>query len=99
MNAIYILLAIALLFTGIYVYSYYSEYLENTKQNRIRKKKGLEEEQYQAEKAKKQQIRDEKFKHLSKRSKEIQQELKKLEEMKQERLRREQTKNYGSPDK
>ena len=77
-----ILTAIALLFTGIYIYSYSFEYFQKLRENRKLKKQLDKEALIKEQIAFKDKVREEKFQKLSQRSTEIKQELNRLAEFK-----------------
>lgn len=77
-----ILTAIALLFAGIYIYSYSFEYFQKLRENRKIKKRLKKEALINEQKAFKEKAREEKFQKLSQRSDEIKQELNRLSEFK-----------------
>lgn len=75
-----ILTAIALLFAGMYVYSYSFEYFQKLKENRKLKKQLEKDALINQQKAFNEKSREEYSEKLSQRSKEIKDEIKKLAE-------------------
>ena len=84
-----ILVALAIMFTCIYIYSYSFEYFQKLRENRKLKRNALiDEHKAFADKARK-----EKYQKISERSKEIHEELKRLTEFKNELKERQKMKN------
>jgi len=81
-NGAIILTAIALLFLGMYVYSYSFEYFQKLKENRKLRKQLEKEELINQQKAFNKKSREEYSQKLSQRSNEIKDELKRLAEFK-----------------
>jgi len=77
-----ILTAIALLFIGMYVYSYSFEYFQKLKEDRKQKRRLAKEAQINEYKALNEKARKEKSQKLSQRSQEIKEELQRLAEFK-----------------
>lgn len=85
-NGYVILSIIALLFMSMYGFAYSSVMLEKYKEKRAMKESLKLEALKLEEKAKKQQLRNEKLNELTKRSNEIKEELNRLEKIKLGRL-------------
>ena len=83
-----ILTAIALLFIGMYIYSYSFEYFEKLKENRKLKRRMEKEALIDEHRALNEKVRKEKFDKLSQRSQEIKEELKRLAEFKDQLVER-----------
>jgi len=77
-----ILISIALLFIGMYVYAYSFEYFQRLSESRKLKKRLDKEALFNEHKALIDKARNEKFQKLSKRSQEIKEELNRLAEFK-----------------
>ena len=83
-----ILTAIALLFIGMYIYSYSFEYFAKLKENRKLKRQLAKEAMIDEHRAINEKARKEKFEKLSQRSQEIKEELKRLAEFKDQLVER-----------
>jgi flagellar biosynthesis/type III secretory pathway M-ring protein FliF/YscJ len=83
-----ILIIIALLFAGMYVFAMFSVFLEKLKRKRERKEELRQEELRLEEKSRKQEIRDEKAKQIHARREEMKAQLRRLEEIKQDLIRK-----------
>ncbi|HLU85163.1 MAG TPA: hypothetical protein VKZ45_06800 [Vicingaceae bacterium] len=78
----FILAILALLFAGMYGYSYIPVFLEKKKEERLKLEQERLEEEKRQRKIRNQELRDEKYLALNKRSQEIKRELERLEQMK-----------------
>lgn len=81
-----VLLIIALLFIGMYLYAYYSVYLEKLKFKKAQKLEQLRESLRLADRLRKQEIRDEKARQMKARRAERQEQFLRLKEIRQELL-------------
>jgi len=88
-----ILLALAIMFTGIYIYSYSFEYFQKIRENKKLKRQLKKDALIDEHKAFAEKARMEKYEKISQRSKEIHEELKRLSEFRNELKERQKMKN------
>jgi hypothetical protein len=88
-----ILVALAIMFTGIYIYSYSFEYFQKLREIRKLKRQLKKDALIDEHKAFAEKARMEKYEKISQRSKEIHEELKRLSEFRDELKERQKMKN------
>jgi len=79
-----ILIVIALMFIGIYVFAHYSVYLGRLKRKKVKIEEEHQEELRLEELARKQEARDAKWRKMDERRELMKQDLVRIEEIKQE---------------
>ena len=88
-----ILVALAIMFTCIYIYSYSFDYFQKLREDRKLKRQLKRDALIDEHKASAEKARKEKYEKISERSKEIHEELKRLSEFRNELKERQKMKN------